>query len=72
VLGGAGLFTAGQATREAGGQAAVGPGSVVYVPAGEPHRFTGITGDLAAVVLFAPAEYSRASHRRPWDVPGGG
>jgi quercetin dioxygenase-like cupin family protein len=49
------VVTAGQATLEAGG-----PGSVVYVPAGEPHRFTGITSDLAALVLFAPAGYSRA------------
>jgi quercetin dioxygenase-like cupin family protein len=54
------VVTAGQATLEAGGQAApVGPGSVIYVPAGEPHRFTGISSDLAALVLFAPAEYSR-------------
>lgn len=38
----------------------VGPGSVLYVPAGAPHRFTAITSDLSAIVLFAPAEYSRA------------
>jgi len=38
----------------------VGPGSVIYVPAGEPHHFTGVTSDLAVLVLFAPAEYSRA------------
>jgi mannose-6-phosphate isomerase-like protein (cupin superfamily) len=61
------VVIAGRATLEAGGQAAaVGPGSVVYVPAGEPQRFTGITSDLAALVLFAPAEYSRAAG------PGGG
>jgi mannose-6-phosphate isomerase-like protein (cupin superfamily) len=55
------VVTAGQATLEAGGEAApVGPGSVVYVPAGEPHRFTGVTSDLAVIVVFAPAEYSRA------------
>jgi len=54
------VVTAGQATLEAGGTAVpVGPGSVLYVPAGEPHRFTGITSDLATVVVFAPAEYSR-------------
>ncbi len=54
------VVTAGQAALEAGGRAApVGPGSVIYVPAGEPHRFTGITRDLAVLVLFAPAEYSR-------------
>ena len=54
------VVTAGRAALEAGGRAVpVGPGSVVYVPAGEPHRFTGVTSDLAVVVLFAPAEYSR-------------
>jgi mannose-6-phosphate isomerase-like protein (cupin superfamily) len=55
------LVTAGRATLESGGdRAAVGPGSVVYVPAGERHHFTGISEDLAAVVIFAPAEYSRS------------
>ena len=58
------VVTAGQATLEAGGQAApVGPGSVIYVPAREPHRFTGVTSDLAVIVLFAPAEYSRGDRR---------
>ncbi len=41
----------------------VQPGSVVYVAAGEVHRFTGITEDFAALVLFAPAEESRAGQR---------
>jgi mannose-6-phosphate isomerase-like protein (cupin superfamily) len=36
------------------GSAPVGPGSVVFVPAGEPHRFTSVTEDLAMVVVFAP------------------
>jgi quercetin dioxygenase-like cupin family protein len=55
------LVTAGHATLESGGaRALVRPGSVIYVPAGEVHRFTEITEDLAVVVLFAPAEYSRA------------
>jgi mannose-6-phosphate isomerase-like protein (cupin superfamily) len=40
--------------------APVGPGSVVFVPAGEDHRFTDITEDLAALVFFAPPEGSRA------------
>ena len=39
----------------------LGPGSVVYVAAGEEHRFTDITADLAALVLFAPAEGARES-----------
>ena len=59
------VVTEGQATLEAGGQAVpVGPGSVVYVPAGEPHHFAGVASDLAAIVLFAPAEYSRANVSR--------
>ncbi len=54
------VVVAGRATLEAGGeQAAVRTGSVLYVPAGEPHRFTDITDDLALLVVFAPAEYSR-------------
>jgi quercetin dioxygenase-like cupin family protein len=55
------VVTAGRATIEAGGQRAeVAAGSVIYVPAGEVHRFTGITEDLALLVVFAPAEESRA------------
>jgi len=54
------VITAGQATLTAGPDGsqrlAVGPGSVVYVAAGEAHRFVDITEDLAALVLFAPAE----------------
>jgi len=54
------VVTAGRATLESGGeQAVVGPGSVIYLPAGEVHRFTQVSEDLAVVVLFAPAEYSR-------------
>ena len=54
------VVTAGQARLEAGRQSVpVGPGSVVYVPAGEVHRFTDVTEDLAALVLFAPAEGTR-------------
>src|SRR6266571_4067345 len=56
------LVTAGQARLEAAGQsAAVGPGSVIFVPAGEVHRFTDVSADLAAIVLFAPAEGNRAA-----------
>jgi mannose-6-phosphate isomerase-like protein (cupin superfamily) len=55
------LVTAGQATLESGGaHVRVGAGAVIYVPAGEVHRFTDITEDLAVVVVFAPAEYSRS------------
>ena len=55
------MVTAGRAVLQAGGNSAqVGPGSVVYVAAGEEHRFTDITEDLAAFVLFAPAEGARS------------
>jgi mannose-6-phosphate isomerase-like protein (cupin superfamily) len=39
----------------------VGPGSVVFVPAGERHKFTEISEDLALVVVFAPPYGSRAA-----------
>jgi mannose-6-phosphate isomerase-like protein (cupin superfamily) len=56
------IVTAGRARLAAAGEEAeVGPGSVIYVPAGEVHRFTDIVEDLAVVVFFAPAEYSRAA-----------
>ncbi len=42
------------------GTVTVGPGSVLFVPAGEAHRFTDITEDLALVVVFAPPYGSRA------------
>jgi mannose-6-phosphate isomerase-like protein (cupin superfamily) len=56
------VVTAGRATIESGGErAAVGAGSVIFVPALEVHRFTDITEDLALVVVFAPAEETRAA-----------
>ena len=56
------VVTAGRATLEsAGDRAEVRPGTVIYVPAGEVHRFTDITEDLALLVVFGPAEYSRAA-----------
>lgn len=42
------------------GEADLVPGDVVYVPAGEGHRFVDITEDLALLVLFGPAYGSRA------------
>jgi quercetin dioxygenase-like cupin family protein len=38
----------------------VGPGSVVFVAAGVPHRFHDIEAELRILVFFAPAEDSRA------------
>jgi quercetin dioxygenase-like cupin family protein len=55
------VVTAGRAVLHASGESVqVGPGAVVYVAAGEEHRFTDITDDLAAVVVFAPAEGTRS------------
>lgn len=34
-------------------------GAVLFVPAGEEHRFVEITADLDVLVVFAPAEHSR-------------
>jgi len=54
------VVAAGRARLEsADGAVEVRPGSVLYVPAGESHRFVEVTADLAVIVLFAPAEYSR-------------
>ncbi len=56
------VVTAGRAVFEAGqDRAPVGPGSVIFVRAGEVHRFTEIGEDLAAIVVFGPAEGSRAA-----------
>jgi mannose-6-phosphate isomerase-like protein (cupin superfamily) len=55
------VVTAGRAVFEAAGERVpVSAGAVLYVPAGEEHRFTDVTEDLAVVVVFAPPEYSRA------------
>jgi mannose-6-phosphate isomerase-like protein (cupin superfamily) len=59
------VVTAGRAVIEsAGASAEVTTGSVIFVPAGEPHRFTRISEDLAVLVVFGPAEFSRAGRRR--------
>ncbi|MFI6476909.1 cupin domain-containing protein [Nonomuraea sp. NPDC050663] len=42
------------------GQEQVGPGAVIFVPAGEEHRFVDITEDLTLLVVFGPAYGSRA------------
>ncbi|RLV57497.1 cupin domain-containing protein [Aeromicrobium phragmitis] len=36
----------------------VGPESVVFVPAGEEHRFVDIEEDLVVLVVFGPAEHT--------------
>jgi mannose-6-phosphate isomerase-like protein (cupin superfamily) len=56
------VVTRGRAVIETPSAAApVSPGSVIFVPAREEHRFTDIAEDLALLVIFAPAEESRAS-----------
>ena len=42
------------------GTAEVAPGAVIFVPAGEEHRFIEITEDLTLLVVFGPAYGSRA------------
>lgn len=41
-------------------QETVEPGAVLFVPAGEPHRFENATSDLCVIVLFGPAEHTRS------------
>ena len=55
------VVRSGRATlRTETGTAEVGPGSVIFVPAGETHTFTDVAEDLALVVIFAPPYGSRA------------
>jgi quercetin dioxygenase-like cupin family protein len=54
VLAGRARFTSGGETRE------VAPGDTLFVPAHEPHRFHDITAELRLLVVFGPAEGSRA------------
>jgi mannose-6-phosphate isomerase-like protein (cupin superfamily) len=55
------VVTAGRARIVTPGSSAdVGPGSVVFVPAGEEHRFVDVTEALALLVVFGPAYGSNA------------
>ncbi|RJS46971.1 cupin domain-containing protein [Nocardioides cavernaquae] len=57
------VVTQGRATIVTpGGSAEVEPGSVIFVPAGEVHRFIDVTEDLALLVVFGPAYGSRAAN----------
>ncbi|MGN9778900.1 cupin domain-containing protein [Micromonospora sp. H33] len=54
------VVTAGRARIvTANGEAQVDPGAVIFVPAGEDHRFVDVTEDLALLVVFGPAYGSR-------------
>jgi quercetin dioxygenase-like cupin family protein len=54
VLAGRGGYTAVDETRDCGA------GDVIFVPALVPHRLHDITEELRVVVVFGPAEGSRA------------
>jgi mannose-6-phosphate isomerase-like protein (cupin superfamily) len=55
VTAGRAHFTGGDRTVE------VGPGTVLFVAATEPHRFHDITEDLVLLVFFGPSEGSRST-----------
>lgn len=51
------VAVSGRATfRTPAGDVAVGPGTVLFVPANEEHRFVDVTETLRLVVVFGPAE----------------
>ena len=54
VMSGRGRVTVGDEARD------VQPGTIVFVAAGEVHRFHDIAERLVLFVAFGPAEYSRA------------
>lgn len=54
------VVMAGRATFEAAGRRIPAtPGTTLYVPAGEEHRFIDVTENLVVLVVFAPPEYSQ-------------
>jgi quercetin dioxygenase-like cupin family protein len=56
------ICTGGRATLwTPSGTAAVKPGTVVFVAAGEEHRFVDVEENLTVLVVFGPAEDSRKS-----------
>jgi mannose-6-phosphate isomerase-like protein (cupin superfamily) len=55
IVAGRSRFTAGDETRD------VGPGDTLFVPATVPHRFHDIAETLRVIVVFGPAEGSRAA-----------
>ena len=48
----------------AGEEAELGPGSIVFVPAGVEHRFTETIDDLEMLVFWSPARHSRGPEGR--------
>jgi mannose-6-phosphate isomerase-like protein (cupin superfamily) len=54
------VVTAGRATiATPTASVEVGPGLVIFVPAGEEHRFVDVVEDLALLVVFGPAYGTR-------------
>jgi mannose-6-phosphate isomerase-like protein (cupin superfamily) len=49
--------------RTPDGTAEARPGSVIFVPAGEEHRFDEVAEDLTLLVVFGPAYGTRAPGR---------
>ncbi len=61
--------TRGRAMIDVGGEEkAVTVGSILYVPAGVPHRFHSIVEDLSVLVFFAPAEGSGVTSKQFYHV----
>ena len=55
IVGGRGMLRIAQADHP------VRPGTVLFVAAGEEHRFHSLSEELTALVFFAPAEGTRAA-----------
>ena len=64
VVRGRGRVSVGDETRD------VGPGSVVFVAAAVSHRFHDVTEELTLLVMFGPAEGSRATSPSEAVSPG--
>lgn len=63
VTAGRGRFTSGGRTVD------VAQGTVLFVPAHEPHHFHDIAADLALLVFFGPAEGTRDDGTEPGEMP---
>src|SRR4029450_11785427 len=55
-----GVMTGGARLVAGPGSMPVGPGSVIFMPAHEEHRFVDISEDLVVLVIFVPPEGSAA------------
>jgi len=62
ILAGRARFTAGTETRD------VVPGDTIFVAAEVPHRFHDIAEELRVIVVFGPAEDTRATGATRWEA----